>query len=104
MRLLRLAAAVAIGALITGPAVAAAPNTTAECPSGLHCNFVAAAYQQNSADPGDYGNYDLPNRPADGLSIRFVVSHDTEERYHDTLATFENSHAYVSAHYDKRSA
>ena len=35
--------------------------------------------QQNSADPGDYGNYDLANRPADGLSIRFVVIHDTEE-------------------------
>src|SRR4051794_41666892 len=79
MRLLRLAAAVAVAALITGPAAVAAESTGAECPSGLHCNFVAAAYQQNSADPGDYGNYDLANRPADSLSIRFVVIHDTEE-------------------------
>ena len=30
--------------------------------------------------------------------------HDTEESYDDTLATFENSHTYVSAHYVTRSA
>src|SRR3954463_16031764 len=104
MRLLRLAAAVAVGALINGPAALAAKSTDAECPSGLHCNFVAAAYQQNSADPGDYGNYDLATRPANGVSILFVVIHDTEESYDDTLATFENSHAFVSAHYVTRSA
>ena len=104
MRLLRLAAAVAVGALITGPAALAAKSTDAECPSSLHCNFVPAAYQQNSADPGDYGNYDLANRPADGLSIRFLVVHDTEVDYDGTLATFENSHNYVSAHYVTRSS
>ena len=104
MRLLRLAAAVAVGALIAGPAALAAKSTDAECPSGLHCNFVPAAYQQNSADPGDYGNYDLANRPADGLSFRFLVVHDTEVDYDGTLATFENSHNYVSAHYVTRSS
>jgi N-acetyl-anhydromuramyl-L-alanine amidase AmpD len=105
MRYLRLCAAACLAALILGPAaLAAPPSSGAECPSGLHCNFVPAAYQQNSADPGDYGNYDLANRPADGLSIRFVVIHDTEESYDDTLATFENSHSYVSAHYVTRSA
>src|ERR1044071_8194737 len=104
MRLLRLAAAVAAVALTTVPAAVAARSTDAECPHGLHCNFVAAAYQQNSADPGDYGNYDLANRPDDGLSIRFVVVHDTEESYDDTLATFENSHTYVSEHYVTRSS
>ena len=65
---------------------------------------MPAAYQQNSADPGDYGNYDLANRPDDGLAIRFVVVHDTEESFDDTIATFENSHTYVSAHYVTRSA
>ena len=104
MRLLRLAAAVIVGALITGPAALAAKSTDAECPSGLHCSFVPAAYQQNSADPGDYGNYDLANRPEDGLSIRFLVVHDTEVDYDGTLATFENSHNYVSAHYVTRSS
>ena len=86
-----------------GSAVAAR-SSGAECPNGLRCNFVPAAYEQNSADPGDYGNYDLANRPADGLNVRFVVIHDTEVDYAGTLAIFQNSHNYVSAHYVTRSA
>jgi len=76
----------------------------AECPPGLHCQFLPAAYAQNSADPSDYGNYDLADRPADGLAVRYVVVHDTEEPYGPTLAEFQNSHAYVSAHYVTRSS
>jgi N-acetylmuramoyl-L-alanine amidase-like protein len=79
-------------------------DTGAECPAGLACQFLPAAYVQNSADPGDYGNYDLANRPDDGLAIRYVVIHDTEELYDPTLAEFQNSHAYVSAHYVIRSS
>jgi N-acetylmuramoyl-L-alanine amidase-like protein len=75
----------------------------AECPPGLHCQFLPAAYAQNSADPTDYGNYDLADRPADGLAVRYVVVHDTEEGYDPTLAEFQDSHAYVSAHYVIRS-
>ena len=67
-----------------GPAPAAAATagsqhlrnvelTGAECPNGLACLVAPAAYQQNSADASDYGNYDLANRPADGLAFRFVV-------------------------------
>ena len=56
-------------------------TTGAECPPGLHCQFLPAAYAQNSADPSDYGNYDLADRPADGLDVRYVVVHDTEEPY-----------------------
>jgi N-acetylmuramoyl-L-alanine amidase-like protein len=78
-------------------------STGAECPPGLKCQFLPAAYAQNSADPTDYGNYDLANRPADGLAIRYVVVHDTEEGYNPTLAEFQDSHAYVSAHYVIRS-
>jgi N-acetyl-anhydromuramyl-L-alanine amidase AmpD len=84
--------------------LAAAKSGGAECPAVLRCNFVPAAYQQNSADPGDYGDYDLANRPDDGLAVRFVVVHDTEESYADTLATFENPLSYVSAHYVTRSS
>src|SRR5256714_4174585 len=76
----------------------------AECPPGLHCQFLPAAYAQNSADPSDYGNYDLADRPADGLAVRYVVVHDTEEPYAPTLAEFQDSHAYVSAHYVTRSS
>ena len=75
-----------------------------ECPPGLNCQFLPAAYAQNSADPTDYGNYDLANRPADGLAIRYVVVHDTEEDYAPTLAEFQDPHAYVSAHYVIRSS
>jgi len=75
-----------------------------ECPNGLACRFVPAAYQQNSADPGDYGNYDLANRPGDGLKVRFVVIHDTEVDYDRTIAIFQNPLAYVSAHYVTRSS
>jgi hypothetical protein len=76
----------------------------AECPPGLHCQFLPAAYAQNSADPSDYGNYDLADRPVDGLNVRYAVVHDTEEPYGPTLAEFQNSHAYVSAHYVIRSS
>lgn len=75
-----------------------------ECPPGLGCQFLPAAYAQNSSDPTDYGNYDLADRPADGLAIRYVVVHDTEEGYDQTLAEFQDSHAYVSAHYVIRSS
>jgi N-acetyl-anhydromuramyl-L-alanine amidase AmpD len=71
----------------------------AECPNGLDCRVAPAAYAQNSADPGDYGNYDLANRPQDGLAIRYVVVHDTEFGYDNTIAEFQNPLAYVSAHY-----
>jgi N-acetyl-anhydromuramyl-L-alanine amidase AmpD len=78
--------------------------TGVECPTSLHCDFVPAAYAQNSASPYDYGNYDLANRPQDGLTIRYVVVHDTESSYESTLREFQNPLAYVSAHYVTRSA
>jgi len=79
--------------------------TGADCPAGLACRVVPAAYQQNNPnDPSDYGNYDLANRPTDGLDVRFVVVHDTEVGYDDTVALFQNPFAYVSAHYVTRSS
>jgi N-acetyl-anhydromuramyl-L-alanine amidase AmpD len=79
--------------------------TGAECPNGLACRVAPAAYQQNNPnDPSDYGNYDLANRPADGLAVRFVVVHDTEVGYDDTIALFQNPFAYVSSHYVLRSS
>jgi N-acetyl-anhydromuramyl-L-alanine amidase AmpD len=80
------------------------PRSPAECPPFLRCEFVPAAYQQNSSDPGDYGNYDLADRPADGLAVRFIVVHDTELDYESTVAEFQNPLAYVSAHYVIRAA
>jgi N-acetyl-anhydromuramyl-L-alanine amidase AmpD len=98
----------------TGPASTTSPSgsahlhnpaiTGADCPAGLACRVVPAAYEQNSSSPFDYGNYDLATRPADGLDIRFVVIHDTEVGYDDTVALFQNPLAYVSAHYVTRSS
>lgn len=79
-------------------------SSGAECPPGMKCQFLPAAYAQNSASPFDYGNYDLADRPGDGLAIRYVVVHDTEEGYGPTLAEFQDSQAYVSAHYVIRSS
>jgi N-acetylmuramoyl-L-alanine amidase-like protein len=78
-------------------------STTAECPTSLLCNVVPAAYAENSG-PSDYGNYDLASRPSDGIAIRYVVVHDTEESYASTVAEFQDSHAYVSSHYVIRSS
>jgi len=85
--------------LLAAPAVRAA-----ECPTGLDCRYIPAAYAQNTpGDPSDYGNYDMAKRPGN-LKISYVVIHDTEVRYNPTIALFQDSHSYVSAHYVIRSS
>ncbi|MDX3094363.1 N-acetylmuramoyl-L-alanine amidase [Streptomyces sp. ME01-24h] len=85
--------------------VDAATTPTPECPQGLNCNFVTAGFKQNSTDKADYGNYDVSNRPdgtngsGDGVKITSIVIHDTEGGYAGSLATFQDSTAYASAHY-----
>ncbi|WP_273842767.1 N-acetylmuramoyl-L-alanine amidase [Rubrobacter calidifluminis] len=77
---------------------ASGPKT--DCPAGLDCRFIPAAYKQNSPnDPSDYGNYDLADRERDGLDIRYIVIHDTEETYAKTIQIFRDPMSYVSAHY-----
>jgi len=85
-------------------ALKAAAALDTDCPNSLQCRLVPAAYQQNGADPGNYGNYDLANRPADGLDIRYVVIHDTEVSYDGSIAIFQNPFSSVSAHYVIRSS
>lgn len=100
-----LAAAAAAG--IQPAAAGADPDTRPECPSDLHCRFVPAAYDWSSSDhsdPNNYGNYDPASRPADGLGIRYIVIHDTEGSYADTVATFENPASFTSSHYLVRAA
>lgn len=74
-------------------------HTGFDCPKGLRCRFIPAAYHQNSKDPGDYGNFDLARREADGLDIRFVVIHDAETDYQTTIKIFQDPLNYVSTHY-----
>jgi N-acetyl-anhydromuramyl-L-alanine amidase AmpD len=81
-----------------------ASASNVDCPPSLHCQFVPAAYQENpGGDPGNYGDYDMANRPA-GLRINSIVIHDTEESYPDTIATFQNPESFVSANYVIQSA
>jgi N-acetyl-anhydromuramyl-L-alanine amidase AmpD len=79
--------------------------TNAECPVELACQFIPAAYQRNDPnDPTDYGNYDVAQRPDDGLDIRYIVIHDTEIPYATTIAAFQNPRSYVTSHYVLRAA
>ncbi|MFF3321890.1 N-acetylmuramoyl-L-alanine amidase, partial [Streptomyces sp. NPDC002889] len=84
------------------PPAAAAVSTAAvpvpECPAGLNCNFIPAAYKSNGA-PDDYGNYNVADRPAGGHDIRYIAIHDTEGGYDGSLAVFTNPASYASAHY-----
>ncbi|GAC1560478.1 MAG: N-acetylmuramoyl-L-alanine amidase [Herpetosiphon sp.] len=83
----------------------AQPAQPADCPSDLTCRFIPAAYTLNDPkDPTDYGNYDVAERGADGLAIRYIVIHDTELPYNATIAAFQNPKSYVSSHYVLRSA
>jgi N-acetyl-anhydromuramyl-L-alanine amidase AmpD len=71
-----------------------------ECPPGLKCKFVPAAYQQDDpADKSNYGNYDLADRPSNGPGINTIVIHDTEGSLQDTLKAFQDPTFYASAHY-----
>jgi N-acetyl-anhydromuramyl-L-alanine amidase AmpD len=75
-----------------------------ECPQGVPCDFIPAAYSLNPPSTTSYGNYDLARRPDDGLDIRYIVIHDTEVDYNTTLAIFTNPRSFAAAHYVVRSS
>jgi N-acetyl-anhydromuramyl-L-alanine amidase AmpD len=79
-------------------------NTSTECPSWVSCEFIPAAYAQNSASASDYGNYDLARRPTGGVDIRYIVIHDTEGSYATTLTIFQRPTYKASAHYVVRAS
>ena len=82
-----------------------AATPSPECPSGLTCNFVPAAYKQNSTtDKSKYGNYDLASRPSDGNKIQYIVIHDTEGSYSSALGIFQDSTSLATPHYLVRSS
>jgi hypothetical protein len=81
-----------------------------ECPTGLTCRFVPAAYAANgvgpagrSTDPTAYGNYDPANRPADGNQVRYLVVGDTGGTYDAAIAAAQQPTSGRSAHYLVRS-
>ncbi|GAA1664882.1 peptidoglycan recognition family protein [Fodinicola feengrottensis] len=76
-----------------------------ECPPRLGCDFVPAAYalDGDGTDKGNYGNYDLANRPKDER-INTIVIHDTEVTYAKTLSLFQDPAHYAASNYVIRSA
>ncbi len=60
-----------------------------ECPATLRCRGVWA----------DDANYAVTDRPADGQQIEYIVIHDTEASYDDTVSTFQDPATEASAHY-----
>ncbi|KQL46865.1 N-acetylmuramoyl-L-alanine amidase [Brevibacillus choshinensis] len=72
-----------------------------ECPKGLDCDFIEAPYVQ--LEGSDYSNHDISNRPRKGPAINYIVIHNTEETYDDTIKIFTDPLRYVSAHYVIRS-
>ncbi|WP_406151392.1 N-acetylmuramoyl-L-alanine amidase [Streptomyces sp. NBC_01012] len=102
---LALTTAGALSMALLTPGAAGADAVRPECPRGLECDWVPAAYQQ-TGDPADkdtYGNYDTANRP-DTNAIKFIVLHDTEEDFDSTLKIFQDPTNQTSAHYVVRSA
>ncbi len=76
-----------------------------DCPATITCESIPAAYAQNNPqNPSDYGNYDLANRPADGLELRYIVIHDVEGSYTSAVQHFQNPQAAASTHYVIRSS
>ncbi|MFP7202189.1 N-acetylmuramoyl-L-alanine amidase [Lysinibacillus halotolerans] len=73
-------------------------SSGADCPNGLECTFIPATYEQYSSSSRDYGNYDLAERPDDGLDIRYIIIHDIEGSSESAINHFQ-AQSYVSAHY-----
>ncbi|MBV9162345.1 MAG: N-acetylmuramoyl-L-alanine amidase [Pseudonocardiales bacterium] len=86
--------AVELGAALLGSGTADAwSGGKTECPVGLVCHFT----------PAVSSNYDTAERPSDGDGIRYIVIHDTEERYDAAIARFQDPRSHISAHYVIRS-
>ncbi|NUS15373.1 MAG: N-acetylmuramoyl-L-alanine amidase [Streptomyces sp.] len=87
--------------LAPAPAAPAAPAATPapECPPTLNCNFVPAAYAKAGSAPDDFGNYNVSNRPGNGEDIRYIVIHDMEGAFQNTIDIFGDPTTQTSAHY-----
>ncbi|MBY8876186.1 N-acetylmuramoyl-L-alanine amidase [Streptomyces sp. PLK6-54] len=102
-------------ATTTNTAKAAGTNAgttpTPDCPTGLACNFVPAAYAATSTtDPSKYGNYDIADRPSTTLphngspDIRYIVIHDTDSDFDSAVSTFQNPANDVGTNYIVRAS
>ncbi|MFD1124966.1 N-acetylmuramoyl-L-alanine amidase [Lentilactobacillus raoultii] len=73
-------------------------TATVEGPDGLPIEWVPALYKVFDKQ-GNYGNYDLADRPNDGAKINYIVIHNTETTFDDALHLFTAVPNYASANY-----
>ena len=75
-----------------------------ECPTTISCEWLPAPYQLlgDGSDPGNYGNHDLGDRPAQ-QKIEYIVIHDAEG-YFDSTTRLAQDPEWVSWHYTMRSS
>jgi N-acetylmuramoyl-L-alanine amidase len=71
-----------------------------ECPVTLPCEWIPAAYQDLGG--GDYGHYDLGNRPQQ-QKIEYIVIHDTEGQYPGVINLIQDPTWPASWQYTLRS-
>lgn len=67
-------------------------------PDGLPIEWIPALYKEFD-NKGDYGNYDIANRPSDGLKIDYIVIHNTETTFDEAINLFSTTASYTSANY-----
>lgn len=76
---------------------------TPECPSTITCKTTSAYLGSPNGDMGTYGNYSVTDRPKD-MDIKYIVIHDMEGYYQDSIDWFQNPNSQTSAHYLVRSS
>ncbi len=74
------------------------PLITPECPPTIRCIVAPAAYQANSGNPVDYGNYDVADRPRD-MGIDSIIIHDGEGTCSGIINAFRDPAHYASSQY-----
>jgi N-acetyl-anhydromuramyl-L-alanine amidase AmpD len=69
-------------------------STGTDCPARLDCQSAPAATT----------NYQVANRPADGMTIDYIVIHDTESSYQSAIDTFQTPGGLTAANYVMRAS
>ncbi|MFJ8578878.1 N-acetylmuramoyl-L-alanine amidase [Micromonospora sp. NPDC093277] len=72
-----------------------------ECPVRLACEWIPAPYGKYGPGSGDYGNYDIGNRPAQ-QKIEYIIIHDTEGYFGPSVQLVQDV-TYLGWHYTLRS-
>ncbi|MGQ4513847.1 N-acetylmuramoyl-L-alanine amidase [Streptomyces sp. DW26H14] len=76
------------------PATDGTAQRATECPATVSCRFVAAAPS----------NGQVANRPDDGMSVKYIVIHDTETSYDAAVKMFQAAGNNAAAHYVMKSS